>query len=146
MKHIKQFETIEEKVDLLDDLLRENPLSEDHDFYIFLASETFVPAENNLFKKGLDIENMVRIKADSQSVAAMAMLDMRSRFQAGTKLYHIWLPKELREEVEGNGGRSLEPWIVDLINKYKRIGTDSEGKRITKEVIDRREDIKKYNL
>lgn len=145
MKYIKQFETIEDKVELLGDLLEENPLSEDHDFYVFLASETFVPVKD-LYKKGLDIENMVRIQADSNSVAAMSMLDMRSRFQAGVKLYHIWLPTQFRESVEGKGGRSLEPWLVELINKYKRRGTDTEGKRITKEVIDRREDMKKYNL
>jgi hypothetical protein len=145
MKYIKQFETIEDKVELLGDLLEENPLSEDHDFYVFLASETFVPVKD-LYKKGLDIENMVRIQADSNSVGAMTMLEMRSRFQAGTKLYHIWLPKAFRKDVEGNGGKSLSPWIVDLINKYKRRGTDTEGKRITQEVIQRREDMKKYNL
>ena len=146
MKYLKTFESkTEEKIELLGDLLTENPLSEDHDFYIFLASETFIPVKK-LFKKGLDIENMVRIQADSNSVAAMTMLEMRSRFQQDTKLYHIWLPKELRSEVEGNGGRSLEPWIVELINKYKKRGVDDEGKRITREVIQRREDIKKYNL
>jgi hypothetical protein len=33
MKHLKTFESTEEKIELLADLLTENPLSEDHDFY-----------------------------------------------------------------------------------------------------------------
>jgi hypothetical protein len=147
MKHIKKFESREDNVELLGDLLEENPLSIDHDFYIFLASEAFIPVKD-LFKKGINIENMIRIQADSNSVAAMSMLDMRARFQGGTTLYHIWLPKDLRDSVEGKGGKSLEPWLVELINKYKGrgSGSDTEGKRIMKDVIQRRKDINNYNL
>jgi len=147
MKHIKKFETKEEDEDeLLADLLAENPDNETHDFYIFLASEKFEEAENGLYKKTIAIENMVRITGDKQSVNAMQMLQMRARLQHDAILYHIWLPKEIREDVEGKGS-NIEPWLAELINKYKRRGDPTgEGRKILNDVKQRRKDIKKYNL
>ena len=147
MKHIKKFEAKDEEDELLADLLAENPDSETHDFYIFLASEKFEKAEKGLYKKTIDIENMVRITGNKESVGAMQMLQMRARFQQDTNLYHIWLPQEIREDVEGKGGNNIEPWLAELINKYKRKGDSTgEGRKVLQDVMKRREDMKKYNL
>lgn len=145
MKYIKTYEkNSEENSELLGDLLSENPLSKTHDFYIFLAGEKFEETENGLYKKVLDIENMVRITPNS--VGAMKGLEMRAKFQQGVRLYHIWLPQEIRDDVEGHGSK-LEPWLVDLIDKHKRIGDkDGEGRKVMDDVIQRRKDINKYNL
>lgn len=146
MKHIKKFETKDEESELLADLISENPMSKTHDFYIFLASDKFEETENGLFKKVLSIENMVRIKGRKQSVGAMQMLQMRAGFQHDAILYHIWLPKEIRKDVEGKGS-NIESWLAELINKYKRRGDPTgEGRQVLQDVQQRREDIKKYNL
>lgn len=149
MKYLKTFEKRSEEVqaDLLADLLSENPLSETHDFYIFLGGEKFVEDENGKYDKKLDIENMVRITPDVQSIGAMKGLQMRAMFQQGVKLYHIWLPQEIRDDIEGKGSNSLDSWLVDLIDKYKRRGDPTgEGKKVMNEVKQRKEDAKKYNL
>ena len=143
MKYIKTYEKLEDS-ELLGDLLSENPLSETHDFYIFLAGEKFEKDENGKYDKKLDIENMVRITPNS--VGAMKGLEMRAKFQQGVRLYHIWLPQEIRDDVEGYGS-NLEPWLVELIDKYKRRGDPTgEGKKVMNDVIQRREDINKYNV
>jgi hypothetical protein len=155
MKHVKSFErlTSDEVFDIFKDTYNQNPLKEDHDFYIFLAGEKFEEAENGLYKKVLDIENMVRIKLDKESVGAMQGLKMRAMTQQGVKMYHIWLPNDIRELVDGKGSNSIESWLVDLIDKHKQTGSDDHGKKIYKEVINKheeREKIKKdsnrYNI
>lgn len=148
MKHIKQYEDkkIDDQVELLDDLLMENPLSKDHDFYLFIAKDIFIETKDGLYKKSTDIENMVRITPDAKSVSAMKGLEMRAMFQHDSHLYHIWLPQELRNDVEGKGTGVIEQWIVDLISKYKQKGGDSQGRQVLKDVIDRRKDIKNFNL
>jgi hypothetical protein len=148
MKYIKNFESKkhEEQIEILRDLIDENPLSVDHDFYIFLASDTFKEDKNGLYKKVLDIENMVLIKPDINSLGAMAGLKMRAMVQHGTKLYHIWLPKDFRNDVEGRSSNRMDKWVLDLIDKYKVVGTDEHGKMVYKNVLDRRADMDKYNL
>lgn len=148
MKHIKTFEVSDYNIDLFKEIYDENPDKDTHDFYMFIGHDEFEEAENGMYKKVLGIENMVRIKPDKKSVNAANMLDLRSRFQGGgCKLYHIWLPKEIRKDIEGYGSRNIEPWIVDLIDKYKRIGDkDGEGRKVADNVRQRREDVKKYNL
>jgi len=152
MKHIKTFEAKKTKdstkddIELLRDLLMENPLYETHDFFIFLAGETFEETEGGLYKKVIDIENMVKITPDENSLAAMQGLTMRSRFQHNTRLYHIWLPKEISEEVEGKGSRSIEPWLLELIDKHKVRGADEHGKQVYRDVVQRKKDMDKYNL
>ena len=159
MKIIKKFEAYqtpdeqkekdETQIEILQDLINENPLSKDHDFYIFLGSDKFKETKDGLYKKVLEIERMVRITPDIQSIGAMKGMQMRAMVQQGVKLYHIWLPVEIRADVDGKG-YSLEPWIVDLINKHKSTGTDDHGKnvykKISKEVPERRANMKKYNL
>ena len=148
MKYIKLFEKTKEdnELELLSDLIDENPLSETHDFYIFLGGEKFEDDENGKYDKKLDIENMVRITPDVKSIGAMKGLQMRAMFQQGVRLYHIWLPQEIRDDVEGKG-ENLEPWLLELINKHKGFGDkEGEGRRVMKDVIQRREIAKKYNL
>jgi hypothetical protein len=90
---------------------------------------------------------MVRITPDAKSVSNANLLAMRAGFQHDARLFHIWLPKEIRDDVEGKGGNSIEPWLNDLIDKHKRFGDkDGEGKRVLKDVLRRREDVNKYNL
>lgn len=149
MKYIKTYENKNkdiENVELLDDLLKENPLSKDNDFYIFIGHDDFKETEDGLYKKTLDIENMVRIQPDMQSLTAMKFLPLRVRFQPNSELYHIWLPIELRNEIEGKSSSMLDDYLVDLINKYKIKGIDDKGRETTRDVIKRREDIKKFNL
>jgi len=148
MKHLKTFEARwkpEEQVDLFAELLNENPLSEDNDFYMFIAKDTFKEAKGGLYKKTLEIENMVRMTPDVQSIMASKGLEMRAMVQIDSKLYHIWLPKDIRSMVEGKG-TNLESWIVDLIDKYKMRGTTEEGKKIYRNVVDRQKNVVKYNI
>jgi len=149
MKYIKLFEKTKEDNDLelLSDLIDENPLSKTHDFYIFIAGDKFEETENGLYKKTLSIENMVRITPDKASLGAMKGLQLRAEFQQDVRLYHIWLPQEIRDDVEGKGSNSLEPWLVELINKHKRFGDkEGVGKKVMNDVIQRKKDIDRYNV
>ena len=153
MKHLKTFEarkkTDEEKkeeLELFNDLFQENPLNNTHDFYIFIASDTFVEDKDGLYKKTIDIENMVRLTPDESSIAAIGGMEMRVKFQHESNLYHIWLPKEIRKDVEGKSSKSIESWLLDLINQHKRKGADEYGKKVYRDVKQRREDMGKYNL
>lgn len=155
MKHVKTYENKaeeerlkkeQENIDILDDLLKTNPLHKDNDFYIFIASDKFIETKNGLYKKYLDIEKMVRITPDSESLGAMQGLQMRARFQSDSKLYHIWLPIEFRDQIENKGTNSMDDYMIDLINKYKKYGSDDQGRKAVKDVKQRIEDIKKYNI
>ena len=166
MKHIKTFEKTwqerqeeeeikrekdkRKKIELLSDLLTANPLHKTHDFYIFIGRPDFREAKNGMYKKTLEIENMVKITSDIQSIGAMQGLEMRAKFQADSEIYHIWLPKEMKEDISGKGSQSMEPWLVDLINEHKRKGADNHGREIYKKAYDeiytRETDEEKYNL
>jgi len=154
MKHMKTYEAKDEeqikkeqeKVDILGDLLSENPDYETHDFYVFLASDKFKETKGGLYKKELDIENMVRITPDLHSLSSMAGLEIRSRFQPEIKMYNIWLPKEAREDIEGKSSSSMESWLVGLIDKNKRQGGDEQGKQSYTNAKQRRNDLSKFNL
>ena len=90
---------------------------------------------------------MVRISPDDKSsIGAMTMLQMRAIIQADSTLYHIWLPKELRKLLEGKGSNRIDEWLIDLIDKYKVKGGDKHGADVVKDVLKRREDMKKFNL
>jgi len=146
MKHLKTFEVKKEDVELLDELINENPINKTHDFYIFIGRDNFIEDKDGLYKKSIDIENMVRILPDSKSIAAMQGLEMRVRFNPESSLYHIWLPKGIEDEVEGKGSNSIEPWLIDLINQHKQKGSDEHGRKVLKNVIDRKKNIIKYNI
>ena len=158
MKHIKHFEREEndyerkkredkeDKIELLSDLLDENPLNKDHDFYIFIGRDEFKETGKGIYKKSLEIENMVKISPDENSMAAMSMMELRARVQNNSTLYHIWLPKDLEDEISGKSTDRMEPWLVDLIDKYKVKGGDKHGADVVKDVLKRREDMKKFNL
>ena len=146
MKHVKEFENNSENVDFIADLIKENPLSKDNDFYMFIGRPDFTETENGLYKKTVYIENMVRITPDENSIHSANLLHIRVRFQTDSQLYHIWLPKDLRSEVEGKGTGNMDEYIIELINKYKQKGTDEHGKQVYRDVKQRREDINKYNL
>jgi len=152
MKHIKKFEAVskedkmKDNVDLLIDLLHENPNYETHDFYVFIAREDFKEVENGLYKKSITIENMVIITPDEHGVTSMAGLQIRARFQTDSELYQVWLPKELRKDIEGKTSSEIEPYIVDIIDKYKTSGSDDTGRKVYNDVVQRRKDISKFNL
>jgi hypothetical protein len=146
MKHLKKFEVSQNTVDLFKDIYDENPNKDTHDFYMFIAHPDFIETEGGLYKKTIDIENMVRITPDEKSLSAANFLELRARFQNDSTLYHIWLPKELRKEIEGKGSGSIEEWLIDLIDKHKMRGSDEHGRQVAKDVKRRKEDIEKYNL
>lgn len=145
MKHIKYFEQkIEYTADLLWELLNENPLNADNDFYLFIGKNEFKETENGLYKKSLNIERMVRITPDEESIAAMRGMSMRARFQNDSKLYHIWITKDIRDEVEDKDSDDMDEIIVDLIDKYKNDNiADEHGGAVLNDIITRK-DI--YNL
>ena len=145
MKYIKSFEE-KNNVEYLRSLLNENPLNNTHDFYLFIGHEEFKEMDNGMYKKYTDIENMVRITPDENSLAAASFLSMRAMVQPNSKIYHIWLPNDIRKDVEGKSSRSIEPWIHELIEKYKRTGSDEQGKRIAKDVKHRLNDIDSFNI
>jgi hypothetical protein len=156
MKYIKKFEktmnpSSEEKNKEMEEIFREiydeNPLKDDNDFYLFIGRNDFKETKDGLYKKTLEIENMVRISPDDkQSIGAMWGLQIRAIFQNNSNLYHIWLPKELKEFIEGKGSNRIDEWLLDLIDKYKVKGSDEHGAKVKEDVIKRREDMKKYNL
>lgn len=140
-------EEMEETVQLLKDVMSENPLHTTYDFYYFVAAEKFEEdEESGLYKKTIDIENMCRITSDEQGVLSMEGIKMRARFQENSKPYHIWLPKDVRSMVEGNGSQNIEPWLNDLIDKNKQQGSDKHGKEALKNVKQRRIDIENFNI
>lgn len=148
MKHLKKFENTsdDEQVDLLNDLINENPLHEDNDFYIFIGKDEFKENKDGSYRKTIEIERMVKIEADLSSIGAMNGLTLRSRFQSNSKLYHIWLPKELEDQISGKGSNQMDEWLVDLINKYKNERTDEQGKKTLRDVKNRRDAFKNFNL
>ena len=130
MKYLKRFNENQDQVDLLRTLINENPQQETHDFYIFIGRDKFIeePKGSGKYIKSLEIERMIRITPDENSIGASKMMDLRARYQGdGSKVYHIWLPQEIREDVEGLSSESMEPWLVDTINKYKSTGSDEQG-------------------
>lgn len=147
MKYLNKYENFKEEEnddDLFDDLISENPFHETHDFYIFIGRDKFVENEDGTYKKTLEIENMVKITKETYKY--IGMMNMRTRFQPDTKLYHIWLPKELEEEISGKCSEKIEPYIVELIDKYKQFGADKQGIETYKMAKQRREEYKKFNL
>jgi hypothetical protein len=122
MKYLKQFEDRKDSIfneDFLKDILDNNPIAKDHDFYLFIAKDTFVKDDDGRYTKSLDIERMIKISGDKNSIANMQGMQLRIRFQNDSKLYYIWLPKELDIEVEGKGTSQLEPWTINLIDEHK---------------------------
>lgn len=154
MKYIKKFEATkqskQEQIDLLRLTLMENPQYETHDFYLFIGRDDFREEEDGRYKKTLEIENMVKITPDENSLAAMSGLQMRAVAQQDSKLYHIWLPKEIEEEVSGKGSESIEPYLVDLINQYKQKGSDAQGRAVFNDVRQKTagmtNNLNKYNM
>ena len=128
------------------DVIAENPNYKTHDFYIFIAKDDYREDEDGRYSKTIDIENMVKITPDAQSISAMTGMQLRVRFNPDSTLYHIWLPKGLDQQVEGKGSNSIEPWLVDLINKHKGKGSDSHGKQVLKDVELRRKNVDRYNI
>jgi len=156
MKNIKNFEAYmtdkekaekeKEQIELLKDLLIENPSYNTHDFYIFIGRPEFKEEDDGKYRKTIEIENMVKITPDANSLAAMSGLQMRAMVQHDSTLYHIWLPKDIEDEVSGKGSNTIEPWLVDLINTHKQKGADSHGRQVFKDVKQRRDDINKFNI
>lgn len=148
MKYLKTFEnkSMEEQIDLLNDLINENPLHIDHDFYVFLGKYIFIEEKDDRYRKTLEIERMIKITPDEKSIKMMVGLQQRSLFQTDSKLYHIWLPKYMEEEVAFNGTDELDDIIIDFIDKYKNQGSDEYGVDVFNKVQQRRTNIKKYNL
>lgn len=148
MKYLKTFEnkSMEEQIDLLKDLINENPLHIDHDFYVFLGKYDFIEEKDGRYKKTLEIERMIKITPDEKSIKMMAGLQQRSLFQTDSKLYNIWLPKHMERIVAFKGTDELDDFIIDFIDKYKNQGSDQYGKDVFNKVQQRRININKYNL
>lgn len=148
MKYLKTFEKIsmEEQIELLNDLINENPLHKDNDFYMFIGRNEFKEDIDGRFRKTLEIERMIKITPDEKSINLMNGLRKRSLFQTDSKLYNIWLPKFMEDDVVFKGSHDLDDNIIEIIDKYKNQGSDQHGKDVFNNVQQRRTNIKKYNL
>lgn len=148
MKYLKTFEnkSMEEQIELLNDLINENPLHIDHDFYLFIGKYDFIEDKDNRYRKTLEIERMIKITPDEKSINLMNGLRKRSLFQTDSKLYNIWLPKFMEDDVAFKGSHDLDDNIIEIIDKYKNQGSDQHGKDVFNNVQQRRTNIKKYNL
>lgn len=129
----REKEKKQEELEIFKAVYNKNPNKETHDFYLFVAKPEFIEEDDGRFRKILGIENMVRITPDQESLGNMKGMQMRAQFTQQT-LYHIWLPKEIREEVEGKGFESIEPWLLELITKHAEKGSDEYGRDIYKDV------------
>lgn len=143
-KEKEKAEKKKENDELFQQLIDENPLSKDHDFYFFIGGDEFKENKDGSYRKTLDIENMVRITPETYTY--VNMMEMRARFQQDKKLYHIWLPVLLREEVEGKGSRSMDEWLIEIIDKYKMRGGTDYGKQVYRDILKTRERAKKRLL
>jgi hypothetical protein len=154
MKHLKAFEDkSDDQLEILKDVFSKNPIRKTHDFYMFIGKPDFKEDENGLYRKSLEIERMIRITPDKESLSSSAGLEMRARFQHGSTLYHIWLPKEIKKEVDRKSSGDMEPWLVELINQNKKTGADAYSKQIHRDAIQRKQDLddlkkdsSKYNI
>lgn len=150
MKYIKKFEANKEnddnEVEVLRDVLMENPSYNTHDFYMFIGRPEFKEEEDGRYRKTLEIERMMKITPDQESIGTMKGLTMRARFDPSSTVYHIWLPKDIEEEVSYKGSNDIEPWLVDLINQHKMRGSDEHGRQVYNDVLQRRQNADKYNL
>jgi len=154
MKYLKTFEDkLNDLEEILKDVYSKNPIRKTHDFYMFIGRPDFKEDENGLYKKSLEIERMIRIKADKESLTSSAGLEMRVRFQHDSTLYHIWLPKGIRKEVDRKSSGDIEPWLLELINQHKKTGADAHSKQVHRDAIQRKQELDdlkkvllKYNI
>lgn len=76
-------------------MLSKHPLSETCDLYFFIARPTFEEIEKDgdtLYKKGWDIENMVKLDKENPNFNTLKMMKMRAQMQGDdSKLYQIWI-------------------------------------------------------
>jgi hypothetical protein len=161
MKYIKKFENYwerekEEKeqkrkdnIELAREIFAENPMSKEHDLYMFVGRDEFKEDEDGKYTKTLEIENMVKITPEDVNTVEWG-LGMRAIFQGGN-VYHIWLPKEIEDLVSGRGSGDIEPWLINLIDQHKqRIkdvkDTKLDVKQRLQDIKQRREDTNKFNL
>jgi len=148
MKYLKKFEN-KSNLDLFKAVYNENPVKDTHDFYWFIGKDEFKenPPGSGNYKKTIYIEKMIRITPDENSISNMQCMQMRAKFQSDSKLYDIWLPNEIREDVENKGSESIEDYIIYLISQHKQSGDgDEQGKNIYKNVKQRLNDTEKFGL
>jgi len=150
MKHLKKFESTKndnkiDELELFKQIYDENPDKDTHDFYMFLSKSEFVELPNGDYRKVPGIENMVRITPDKKSLGNMKGLSMRAHF-TNAGLYQIWLPKEVRDEVENKNYHNIDIWLLELIGKHRRPGSDNHGRKVFNDVKDRLSSVQLYNL
>lgn len=158
MKKIKMFENYwedqkkereeikKDQVKLMDELFNENPMFKEHDLYMFVGRDEFKEDEDGRYTKSLEIEKMIKITPDENSLHVGWGLSMRAQIQGG-KVYHIWLPKEIEELVSDKDSNQMEPWLIDLINKHKQTqGKKFDVDKRLKDIRKVRTDVNKYNL
>lgn len=89
---------------------------------------------------------MIKITPDEKSINSMIGLQTRSKFSSDSKLYNIWLPKYIEDDIAFKGSSELDEYLIELIDKYKNQGSDQYGKEVFNNVQQRRINTKKYNL
>lgn len=152
MKYLKYFEGYSESdVMAFNELLKMNPNSEDNDLYAFLAKDEFIEEKHHRFKKVLGIEKMIRISGDRESMGMLQGLQLRAKYVHDVKFYKIWIPKDLREEVENKGYGEIEPSILDAISdKLRRTKSDitplTNVSKLRSDMKDMLDQSDKYNM
>lgn len=152
MKYLKYFEGYSESdVMAFKELLKMNPNSEDNDLYAFLAKDEFVEEKDGRFKKVLGIEKMMRISGDRESMGTLQGLQLRARFVPEVTFYKLWIPKDLREEVEDKGYEEIESYILDAISdRLRRTKPDrtplTDVSKLRSDMEDMLDQADKYNM
>lgn len=152
MKHIQKFESYSKSDEkTFQELMEMNPNSKYNDLYAFLYKDEFVEDDDGKYIKTLGIENMVRITPDKQGMFNIQGLQLRSGFQPHLNYHQIWLPKDIRDEVEGKGYKEIDPFILNAIKdkikeKKPKQKLVNDLDLFRKDIEDKLNDIEKYNL
>ncbi len=149
MMHVKIYDDYSVHIsdlDLFKQVYSENPNKDTHDFYTFISRDEFLELPDGNYKKVPGIEKMIRITPDEESMNSMRGMYIRSKFDTKSDTFHIWLPNEIRKDLDGEGYQNIETWLLDLIGENMIKGGDKFGREVMNNVINRAKEIEKYNL
>ena len=130
MKYLKTFEnkSMEEQIELLNDLINENPLHKDNDFYMFIGRNEFKEDIDGRFRKTLEIERMIKITPDEKSINSMIGLQTRSKFSSDSKLYNIYIPHD-KVEIYNQKIMMVKAPVVNEVKKEVKTNVTTKEKQ-----------------
>lgn len=107
--------------------IKNNPLCEDNDLYVFIARPKFIKNEDGSYNKSHEIEKMVKFSAESKEFQDIHMLKLRTRYQQdGSVVYFVWIPKDGMKtllDLEDDtyiSGNELDTHLIDSIMEVSK--------------------------